>query len=153
MFMLLLACSSIVLADSTPSFSDMTCSGTGGGTCTANDGYCFYTCTHGNAPFFTFGPVSDGSQCHSDPASRRTPINETSVNMGVLPTRVKPRVPQGTFVQNTGSTLPKGHCIVSCDRSHLDYESCSYNDAPGALLNSKIGACMALMGAALLWLG
>lgn len=46
-------------ATDTPSFPDMTCNGSGSGTCTANNGYCYYTCAPGNAPFFDFGPINE----------------------------------------------------------------------------------------------
>jgi hypothetical protein len=55
----LIASSSMVSAASTPSFPDMTCGGSGIGTCTANDGYCLYNCVPDDAPFFTFGPVDE----------------------------------------------------------------------------------------------
>jgi hypothetical protein len=121
-------------ATDTPSFPDMTCKGSGSGTCTAN-GYCYYTCTPGNAPFFDFGP-----------------INETLVATNNLPTPVKPRQPQGTFVQTTGSVLPKGHCIVSCGRTHLHYAACPPSNASRAWLNPHWPIGMALAGAAILWL-
>jgi len=81
-------------ATDTPSFPDMTCKGSGSGTCTANNGYCYYTYTPGNTPFFDFGLI-DETKCHSDPASKKTPVNETLVTINNLPTRVKPRQPHG----------------------------------------------------------
>jgi hypothetical protein len=147
----LLAASSMAAAADTPSFPDMTCKGSGSGTCTANNGYCYYTCTPGNAPFFDFGLI-DETKCHSDPPSKRTSVNETFIAINKLPTRVKPRQPQGTFLQTTGSVLPKGHCIVSCDRTHLHYATCPSSDAPGAWLNPHWPIGMALAGASILWL-
>ena len=150
---LLVAFSSKFAAASTPSFPDMTCSGSRSGTCTMNDGYCFYTCAPGNAPFFTFGLVGNGSKCHSNSASRRTPIHWTFIDLDVQPTRVKPREPQGGFTQNNGSALPEGHCIVSCDRTQLNYESCSHNGAAHSLLDSQLRVSIVLAGAVLMWLG
>jgi hypothetical protein len=89
------------------------------------------TCTPGNAPFFDFGPIDEAS-CRSDPASKRALVNEIFVAINKLPTRVKPRQPQGTFVQTTGFVLLKGCCILSCDRTHLLYAACPSSDAPGA---------------------
>jgi hypothetical protein len=129
----------------------MTCSGSRSGTCTANDGYCFYTCTPGDAAFFTFGQV-DEAKCHANPASRRDPAKETFMDIDVPPTRVSLRQPDGTFVQNTGFGLPKSHCIVSCDRLELNYDVCVSSDAAGAWLSPQRSEVMALGGAVLLWL-
>ena len=62
----LLAAFPIATAADTPSSPDMTGKGSGSDTCTANNGYCYYTCTPGNAPFFDFGPI-DETKCHSRP--------------------------------------------------------------------------------------
>jgi hypothetical protein len=72
------------------------------------------------------------------------------MDIDMLPTRVNPRQPQGSFVQNTGLELPEGHCIVSCDRTRLNYQSCSWNSAPPVWLSSQRSKDMALVGAALL---
>jgi len=59
MLTFLLAASSIAAAADTPSFPDMTCKGSGSG-----------TCTPGNAPFFNIGPI-DETKYDPDPASKR----------------------------------------------------------------------------------
>ena len=134
------------------SFPNMVCRGSGGGTCTANKGYCFQTCAPGAAPFFTFGPAGNGSTCYSGSASKRMPDNKISTNMNMRPAEVKPRKRQGIFVQNTGLTLPKGHCIISCDSVHLNYVGCSSSCAASWLPDLPSGMTMALGCATLLWL-
>jgi hypothetical protein len=75
----LLAASSIAAAADTPSFPDMTCKGSGSG-----------TCTPGNAPFFNIGPI-DETKYDPDSASKRTSVNEPFIAINKLPTRVKAR--------------------------------------------------------------
>jgi hypothetical protein len=64
----LLAASSMAAAADTPSFPDMTCKGSGSGTCTANNGY---YCTPSNAPFFDFGPIDETRPCIKEDAHQR----------------------------------------------------------------------------------
>jgi hypothetical protein len=133
----LLTASSVAVAADTLSFPNIACKGSESSTCTENNGCCYYTRTLGNAPFFDLAPI-DETKCHSDPVSKRTPVNKTFIVINKLPTRVKPRQPHGIFVQTTGSVLLKGHCIVSCDWTHLHYAACSIERCSWSLAQSTL---------------
>ena len=149
-----------VKATSIPSFPNMVCGSTisGSGTCTAYNGYCFYTCIPDNKPSFaeadstfTFGPIGERT-CATGTTSGRAVVNETFTDMS--PTGVNPRQPQGISGKNTyGYGLGRSYCIISCDGTSLNYELCPQSGAPKAWVTPEQSRGMFLVGAAMLWLG